>query len=185
VPRFTGKERDSESGNDYFGARYYRSSMGRFLSPDPTGGHVEDPQSLNKYSYVGNNPLIRTDPTGLDFNLQCSGGNTATCQGGVQGTTSTDANGKSTFTATVISNDKNGGLVDQNGNKYSATVSGAGVSFSQAGSNSSSMGNICQWNKRNHDPRQRCAFRVYVQLYRQQHGVEYQCKRDVHLQRKL
>jgi RHS repeat-associated protein len=137
---FTSKERDTESGNDYFGARYYASSMGRFMSPDPTGGHVEDPQSLNKYSYVENDPLIRTDPTGLDFNLQCSGGNTATCQGGVQGTTSTDANGKSKFTATVISNDKNGGLVDQNGNKYNATVSGAGVSFSQVGSKKSSMG---------------------------------------------
>ena len=35
--RFTGKERDSESGNDYFGARYYGSSMGRFMSPDPSG----------------------------------------------------------------------------------------------------------------------------------------------------
>ena len=33
--KFTGKERDSESGNDYFGARYYASSMGRMLSPDP------------------------------------------------------------------------------------------------------------------------------------------------------
>jgi RHS repeat-associated protein len=32
---FTGKERDSESGNDYFGARYYASSMGRWMSPDP------------------------------------------------------------------------------------------------------------------------------------------------------
>jgi hypothetical protein len=31
----TGKERDTESGNDYFGARHYLSSMGRFLSPDP------------------------------------------------------------------------------------------------------------------------------------------------------
>jgi RHS repeat-associated protein len=35
--KFTGKERDTESGNDYFGARYYSSSMGRFLSPDPSG----------------------------------------------------------------------------------------------------------------------------------------------------
>jgi len=34
VHHFTGKERDSESGNDYFGARYYASSMGRFFSPD-------------------------------------------------------------------------------------------------------------------------------------------------------
>jgi RHS repeat-associated protein len=35
--RYTGKERDTESGNDYFGARYYASSMGRFMSPDPSG----------------------------------------------------------------------------------------------------------------------------------------------------
>jgi RHS repeat-associated protein len=139
-PRSTGKERDTESGNDYFEARYYSSAMGRFMSPDPSGGHTEDPQTLNKYSYVANNPLIRTDPTGLDFNLQCSGGNTATCRDGTQGTTTTGANGKSTFTATVISNGKDGGLVDQNGNKYNATVSGAGVSFSQDGSKQSSIG---------------------------------------------
>ncbi len=46
--RFTGKERDTESGNDYFGARYYASSMGRFLPPDPMGpwvADVNDPQS--------------------------------------------------------------------------------------------------------------------------------------------
>jgi hypothetical protein len=53
--------------------------------------------------------------------------------------TTTDANGNqtSTFVATVISNDQNGNLVDQNGNQYTATVSGAGVSFSQAGGNGS------------------------------------------------
>ncbi len=47
--RSTGKERDSESGNDYFEARYYGSSMGRMLSPDPIGGDMTNPQSLNKY----------------------------------------------------------------------------------------------------------------------------------------
>jgi RHS repeat-associated protein len=68
---FTGKERDSESGNDYFGARYYASSMGRFLSPDWSAGptavpyaDLQNPQSLNLYEYVGNNPLTRTDPNG-------------------------------------------------------------------------------------------------------------------------
>jgi len=44
---FTGKERDTESGLDYFGARYYASSMGRFMSPDDFGGHLENPQILN------------------------------------------------------------------------------------------------------------------------------------------
>ncbi len=66
---FTGKERDSESGNDYFGARYFASSMGRWLSPDPLGmafADPTDPQSLNRYAYVLNNPLIFTDPDGLD-----------------------------------------------------------------------------------------------------------------------
>jgi len=139
IHKFTGKERDSESGLDNFGARYNSSSMGRYMSPDLLGGHQEDPQTLNKYVYARNNPLNLTDPTGLDFNLTCSGKDTPTCQGGLQGTTTTttDANGKqtSTFTATVISNDKNGDLVDQNGNYYNATVSGAGVSFSQDGSN--------------------------------------------------
>jgi len=64
----TGKERDSESGNDYFGARYYASTMGRFLSPDPitvTPARMANPQELNLYSYVRNNPLILTDPTGM------------------------------------------------------------------------------------------------------------------------
>jgi RHS repeat-associated protein len=63
--RFPGKERDSESGNDYFEARYFASSMGRMLSPDPLGGSLANPQSLNKYAYALNNPLVNTDPTGL------------------------------------------------------------------------------------------------------------------------
>jgi RHS repeat-associated protein len=68
---FTGKERDAESGNDYFGARYYASTMGRFLSPDwsknPQGVPYADftnPQSLNLYGYVLNNPLSHADPDG-------------------------------------------------------------------------------------------------------------------------
>jgi RHS repeat-associated protein len=68
---FTGQIHDQESANDYFSARYYSENTGRFLSPDALGGHLEDPQTLNRYSYVGNNPLSRTDPTGLDFYLQC------------------------------------------------------------------------------------------------------------------
>src|SRR6185437_11583264 len=76
---FTGKERDQESGLDYFGARYYGSSMGRFMSPDvgadPTLGvpvpyaELENPQSLNLYSYVRNNPLSLTDPDGNNVRL--------------------------------------------------------------------------------------------------------------------
>jgi RHS repeat-associated protein len=66
--RFTGKERDSESGLDNFGARYFASTMGRFMSADPftvTPGRVVDPQQLNLYAYARNNPLKYIDPTGM------------------------------------------------------------------------------------------------------------------------
>ncbi len=72
--KFTGKERDSESGLDYFGARYYGSSMGRFQSPDPviiTPERLANPQELNLYAYVANNPLRFIDPTGEV--LPCAG----------------------------------------------------------------------------------------------------------------
>lgn len=67
--KFTGEERDVESGLDYVGARYYASSMGRFSSPDPgwlLAADLSNPQSLNMYSYVLNNPLINVDPTGME-----------------------------------------------------------------------------------------------------------------------
>jgi RHS repeat-associated protein len=69
--RYTGKERDTESGLDYFGARYYASTMGRFMSPDWSAkedpvpyAKLDNPQSLNLYSYVYNNPLGRADADG-------------------------------------------------------------------------------------------------------------------------
>jgi RHS repeat-associated protein len=73
---FTGKERDTESGNDYFGARYYASSMGRFMSPDDDSDqNAPDPQSWNLYSYVRNNPLTNTDSDGHDVNVCDNQGN--------------------------------------------------------------------------------------------------------------
>jgi len=64
--KFTGKERDSESGLDYFGARYYGAALGRFPSPDDplVDQQADDPQSWNLYGYVRNNPLANTDPDG-------------------------------------------------------------------------------------------------------------------------
>ena len=68
---FTGKLRDAESGLDYFGARYYASSLGRFMSPDWSAkaqavpyAKLVDPQTLNLYGYVGNNPLSKADADG-------------------------------------------------------------------------------------------------------------------------
>jgi RHS repeat-associated protein len=62
--KFTKKERDIETGLDYFGARYYSSPQGRFISPDSITGNQFDPQTLNLYAYVQNNPLKFIDPTG-------------------------------------------------------------------------------------------------------------------------
>jgi RHS repeat-associated protein len=69
--RFTGKEHDSETNDDYFGARYYGSWSGRFLTPDWAATPVPipyavmgNPQTLNLYSYVENNPITGTDPDG-------------------------------------------------------------------------------------------------------------------------
>lgn len=72
--KFTGKERDTESGLDNFGKRYDASSLGRFMTADPLyleRRRLVDPQQLNLYSYVRNNPLNLTDPTGLD--VTCTG----------------------------------------------------------------------------------------------------------------
>ena len=63
--KFTSYERDAESGNDYAMARYYVNRLGRFNAPDPISGSVADPQSLNRYAYVRNNPVNLIDPTGL------------------------------------------------------------------------------------------------------------------------
>jgi RHS repeat-associated protein len=73
--KFTGKERDAETGLDYFGARYMSSAQGRFTSPDPllSSAHIAAPQSWNRYAYALNNPIRFTDPFGL---YVCNGTNT-------------------------------------------------------------------------------------------------------------
>lgn len=62
---FTNYERDLESGNDYAMMRYGVNRLGRFSSPDPLAGSRGNPQSLNHYPYVHNDPINSVDPTGL------------------------------------------------------------------------------------------------------------------------
>jgi len=66
--QFDSHERDGETGLDFMQARYYSSLQGRFTSADPiniTAMRMLDPQQFNLYSYVRNNPLSYTDPTGM------------------------------------------------------------------------------------------------------------------------
>jgi len=80
--KFTGKERDAESGLDYFGARYYGAKMGRFTTTDPRQTFIAnalDPQRWNRYAYGRNNPLRFVDPDGKDVVL-----NAAQLRGGQQ-----------------------------------------------------------------------------------------------------
>jgi len=67
--RFTGNERDIESGFDYFRSRYYSSTQGRFQSPDPryVPTRITDPQSWNRYSYARTNPLAFVDSDGRSW----------------------------------------------------------------------------------------------------------------------
>jgi RHS repeat-associated protein len=67
--KFTGQERDAETGLDFFQARYFSGALGRFNSPDPgnAGANLFNPQSWNAYSYVANNPLTRVDPSGMSW----------------------------------------------------------------------------------------------------------------------
>lgn len=104
--KFTGKERDTESGLDYFGARYYSNGLGRFLTPDWAAkaaavpyADMDDPQSLNLYSYVRNRPTVMVDADGHLEGNPCTSGCVA-----VQATATTD-------TQTVQQKDANGNVV--------------------------------------------------------------------------
>jgi RHS repeat-associated protein len=63
--KFTSYERDTESGLDYAMFRYDSTRIGRFTSPDPLAGSIGNPQSLNRYAYVLNDPVNLVDPLGL------------------------------------------------------------------------------------------------------------------------
>ena len=61
---YTGKPYDSVTGLYYYGARFYDSSIGRFVTQDSYSGKIDDPQSLNRYAYTRDNPMKYTDPSG-------------------------------------------------------------------------------------------------------------------------
>jgi RHS repeat-associated protein len=124
---FTGKEHDYESNLENFGARYYSSQYGRFVTPDWSSvpapvpyADLTNPQSLNQYVIVADDPSSFADLDGHDFNVGCTAreGAEKSCQGGFLGTTDPDGN----FTRTVITsaslsdpNSGNTATVNENG----------------------------------------------------------------------
>ena len=128
---FTGKERDSESGNDYFGARYYASSMGRMLSPDPSQSYFANPaypQSLNLYSYGRNNPLTNTDPTGMDCVNDHGDGTFDTNVGDCDNSTEAKANAGHYIDCDGCTTNSTGGTLDPTtGTMYLTDANGNGI----------------------------------------------------------
>jgi RHS repeat-associated protein len=129
--RYTGKERDAESGLDNFEARYYGSSMGRFMSPDGVfdGSSPDNPQSWNLYSYVQNNPIINTDPDGHDCVVQSRTSNTTesvtTSSGNCDNVSVGDGQTKTYVPGTVTGITANGGnSIDIGYNSYDGQSSG-------------------------------------------------------------
>jgi RHS repeat-associated protein len=124
--KFTGKERDPETGLDYFSARHYSSAMGRFMTPDWSAtpsiapyAHLGNPQTLNLYGYVENNPITGMDPDGhVDWQIaqngsSCYAGSGQCTQAGVgTSTTQTQANQESqkpcSFWCKLLNWSKNG-----------------------------------------------------------------------------
>jgi RHS repeat-associated protein len=124
---------DVTTNTDLTTARVFGPNFGRWFTPDPLGGHLEDPQTLNKYAYARNNPTTLTDPTGLDFYQECqqTKDNTQTCNtvkgyGNLTFYGTTDQSGQ--FHGTVITS---ASLQDPNSGN-TAVVNASGVQLTTA-----------------------------------------------------
>jgi RHS repeat-associated protein len=62
--KFTGQRLDDSTGLYFYQSRYYDPALGRFIAPDTIVPEPGNPQALNRYAYVTNNPLKYTDPSG-------------------------------------------------------------------------------------------------------------------------
>jgi RHS repeat-associated protein len=136
--KFTGKERDAESGLDYFGARYYASNVGRWMSPDwaekPEAvpySDLSNPQSLNLYAYVNNNPTRSFDPDGHGlFDAICNISGGPSCEA--------EADGSWTWRSQKAQqqglSSKSGKAIDKASKKYGYDASAFKAAMTQAGS---------------------------------------------------
>ncbi|OGX61530.1 MAG: hypothetical protein A2189_00925 [Paenibacillus sp. RIFOXYA1_FULL_44_5] len=116
--KYAGEQYDSESGLYYLKARYYDPSVGRFINEDTYEGQINNPLSLNLYTYVENNPLTNTDPTG-HFCSSNGWSHKGSCDGGISGAKIygdiTDANGNIVSTYTPDNEVTPGTFIKENG----------------------------------------------------------------------
>lgn len=136
--KFTGYERDPETGLDYAMNRYYNYRIGRFMNPDPLGmisASLSSPQSLNLYSYVLNNPVSRIDPKGEywlpgmgDYNVLCWENG---FQNGIHNNQNCPAPGNNTFDEFIWGNDLLDAIAGQPGTYLTVNMYGQlGFGFS-------------------------------------------------------
>ena len=124
--KFTGKERDSESNLDYFGARYYSSTLGRWTSADWSAvpapvpyANLVDPQTLNLHAYVRNVPTVGTDSDGHSMHSYIP---IAPFVSELLNGTEMNNCGSECFGAVVTDPDSSEGEGDSNGGCSAATV---------------------------------------------------------------
>ena len=132
--KFTGKERDAETGLDFFGARYLSGAMGRYTSPDPVFFQAEmltDPQRFNQYSYVRNNPLRYVDPKGEKIELTGTDEERRRQLAAIQ-----SAVGKGSDQLTLVQDEKSG--------KYFVDIQGDAAAFSKISDVAAGFANVIQ-----------------------------------------
>jgi len=137
--KFTGKERDSESGLDNFGARYFGSAMGRFVTPDSTGySSLANPQAWNLYAYTLNNPLKYNDPSG--HTVECTT-NAQQCQAVIAAATANAEAAKRVTTNTVTTKHSFLGI-HWTTTKTTIAITGDISSFRALGQNASRLADL-------------------------------------------
>jgi RHS repeat-associated protein len=137
--RFTGKERDSETGLDYFNARYFSGAQGRFTSADSPGyASLRHPQAWNLYSYALNNPLKFIDPDG--HTVVCTG-KAEECKNAAAAASANPDAAKRVGTATTTTRHSFLGI-SWTTSKTTVTISGDMASFRALGQNASRLADL-------------------------------------------
>jgi len=140
--KFTGKERDTESGLDNFGARYFTSSMGRFMTPDsPSYSNHKNPQSWNLYAYSLNNPVTFRDADG--HKIDCAN-NTQQCQADAAAATGNAQAASQVTTQTTTTQHSFLGLFHWTTSETQIAISGDVNAFRALSPNASKLADLVQ-----------------------------------------